>query len=185
MMYSSRKLNNKKVITTACNFWRQMACSFQVYGRTNHFCAKSTRKILFWISRFFFTWPTLTSQAVFSRQFFRPFYEDKGQKTGIFQLSWNFIVFYLVHINWNKIKKVEILVHLTFKVFRYSFSETIPMFFNHLKDDFILVRTLTMTKVNKIFEIDKIWILRDLGLLLKIRHQKLTVWCSANNLSEK
>ena len=53
MMYSSRKLNNKKVITTACNFWRQIACSFQVYGRTNHFCAKSTRKTLFWISRFF------------------------------------------------------------------------------------------------------------------------------------
>ena len=55
MMYSSRKLNNKKVITTACNFWRQIACSFQVYGRTNHhnFCAKSTRKALFWISRFF------------------------------------------------------------------------------------------------------------------------------------
>ena len=41
MMHSSRKLNNKKVITTACNFWRQIACSFQVYVRTNHFCAKS------------------------------------------------------------------------------------------------------------------------------------------------
>ena len=53
MMYSSRKLNNKKVITTACNFWRQIACSFQVYGRTNHFCAMSTRKNLLWISRFF------------------------------------------------------------------------------------------------------------------------------------
>ena len=46
MMYYSRKLNNKKVITTACNFLRQIACSFQVYGRTNHFCAKSTRKNL-------------------------------------------------------------------------------------------------------------------------------------------
>ena len=68
MMYSSRKLINKKVIITACNFWRQIACSFQVYGRTNHFCAKSTRKTLFWISRFF-TWPTLTSQAVFSDNF--------------------------------------------------------------------------------------------------------------------
>ena len=53
MRYSSRKLSNDKVITTACNFWRQIACSFQVYGRTNHFCAKSTRKTLFWISRFF------------------------------------------------------------------------------------------------------------------------------------
>ena len=30
MRYSSRKLSNDKVITTACNFWRQVACSFQV-----------------------------------------------------------------------------------------------------------------------------------------------------------
>ena len=29
-----------------------------------------------------------------------------------------------------------------FKVFRYSFWETIPMLFNHLKSDFILVRSL-------------------------------------------
>ena len=28
------------------------------------------------------------------------------------------------------------------KVFRYSFSETIPMFFNRLKSDFVLVRSL-------------------------------------------
>ena len=32
---------------------------------------------------------------------------------------------------------------------------------------------------------DKIRILRDLELLLKIRHQELKVWCLANNLSEK
>ena len=30
MRYSSRKFTNDKVITTACNFWRQIACSFQV-----------------------------------------------------------------------------------------------------------------------------------------------------------
>ena len=55
MMYFSRKLNNNKVITKVCNFWRQIACSFQVYGHTNHhnFCATSTRKTLFWISGFF------------------------------------------------------------------------------------------------------------------------------------
>ena len=46
------KLNNK-VITTAYYFWRQIACSLQVYGCTNHFCAKSTRKTLFWISLLF------------------------------------------------------------------------------------------------------------------------------------
>ena len=30
MRYSSRKLSHEKVITTAYNFWRQIACSFQV-----------------------------------------------------------------------------------------------------------------------------------------------------------
>ena len=30
MRYSSRKLSHEKVITTACNFWRQIACSFQI-----------------------------------------------------------------------------------------------------------------------------------------------------------
>ena len=30
MRYSSRKLSNDKVITTACIFWRPIACSFQV-----------------------------------------------------------------------------------------------------------------------------------------------------------
>ena len=30
MRYSSRKLSNDKVLTTTCNFWRQIACSFQV-----------------------------------------------------------------------------------------------------------------------------------------------------------
>ena len=34
MRYSSRKLSNDKVITTACNFWRQIACSFQVLSGT-------------------------------------------------------------------------------------------------------------------------------------------------------
>ena len=30
MMYSSRKLSHEKVIARASNFWRQIACSFQV-----------------------------------------------------------------------------------------------------------------------------------------------------------
>ena len=30
MRYFSRKLSNDNVITTACNFWRQISCSFQV-----------------------------------------------------------------------------------------------------------------------------------------------------------
>ena len=68
MMYCSRKLNNKKVIATAPNFWRQIACSFQVYGRTSHFCTKSTRKTVLSFP-LFFTWPTLTLQAVFSDNF--------------------------------------------------------------------------------------------------------------------
>ena len=43
------------------------------------------------------------------------------------------------------------------KVFRYSFWETIPMFFNRPKH----------------FDIDKIRILRDLDLLLNFGHQEL------------
>ena len=88
IMYSSRKLNNnKKVINTACNFWRQIVCSFQVYGCTNHFCAKSTRKTLFWISRFFH--PTnIDVTSCFFRQCFRPLYENKGQKTAIFNCEY-------------------------------------------------------------------------------------------------
>ena len=35
------------------------------------------------------------------------------------------------------------------------------------------------------YEIDKIWILCDLDLLLKIWHQERIVWCLANNLREK
>ena len=105
MMYSSRKLNNKKAITTACNFWRQIACSFQVYGRTNHFCAKSTRKTLFWISRFFHL-TNIDDTRCFFRQFFPPLYEDKGQKTAIFNceylrdtcFNWAETSQYVVHI---------------------------------------------------------------------------------------
>ena len=76
------KINNKKVITTACNFWRQIACSFQVYGRTNHFCAKSTRKTLFWTFRLFSPDQHYVTKCFF-RQFFQPLYEDKGQKITI------------------------------------------------------------------------------------------------------
>ena len=74
MMYSSRKLNNKKVITTACNFWRQIACSFKFYGRTNHFCAKSTRKTLFEFPAFFHLTNIDVTSCIF-RQFFRPLYD--------------------------------------------------------------------------------------------------------------
>ena len=89
MMYSSRKLTNTTVITKACNFWRQTACSFQVYGRTNHhnFCAKSTRKTLFWISHFFHL-TNIEATSCFCPQFFRPLYEDKGQKIAIFNCEY-------------------------------------------------------------------------------------------------
>ena len=68
MMYSSTKLNNKKVITTACNFWRQIACSFQVYGP--------------------FHLTNIDVTSCFFRQIFRPFYEDKGQKIAIFNCEY-------------------------------------------------------------------------------------------------
>ena len=37
---------------------------------------------------------------------------------------------------------IYIAVTHVLKVFRYCFGETIPMFFNHIKSDFILVRSL-------------------------------------------
>ena len=40
MRYSARKLSNEKVITTACNFSRQMAYSFQVMSGNILFLGK-------------------------------------------------------------------------------------------------------------------------------------------------
>ena len=45
MRYSSRKLSNDKVITTACNFWRQIACSVQVISRNMIFLGKKIFEI--------------------------------------------------------------------------------------------------------------------------------------------
>ena len=79
------------------------------------------------------------------------------------------------------------------KVFQYSFSEAIPIFFNHLKSVFSLSDRyniftsnwlwieicenvvlskidITMTTTNKNFEIDTSRILCDLDQLLKIQH---------------
>ena len=84
MMYSSRKLNNKKVITTACNFWRQIACSF--YGRTNHFSSR-LEKLCFEFPAFFHLTNTDVTSCFF-RQFFRPLYEDEGQKIAIFNCEY-------------------------------------------------------------------------------------------------
>ena len=51
--YSSRKLSHEKVITTACNFWRQIACSFQVMSGNILFLGKK----IFEIPPFFQTRP--------------------------------------------------------------------------------------------------------------------------------
>ena len=53
MRYSSRTLSNDKVITTACNFWRQIACSFQVMRGNNLFLGNK----IFEIPPFFQTRP--------------------------------------------------------------------------------------------------------------------------------
>ena len=53
MRYSSRKFTNDKVITTACNFWRQIACSFQVMSGNILFLGNK----LFEIPPFFQTRP--------------------------------------------------------------------------------------------------------------------------------
>ena len=66
---------------------------------------------------------------------------------------------------------------IDFKVFRYSFSEAIPILYNRFKSNFILVWSLyfhqwfiTMTAIKKSFEIDKRLILRHLDQLLKTQH---------------
>ena len=43
--YSSRKLRNEKVITSACNFWRQISCSFQVMSGNIWFLGKKIFEI--------------------------------------------------------------------------------------------------------------------------------------------
>ena len=53
MRYSWKKLSNDKVITTACNFWREIACSFQVMSGNILFLGKK----IFEIPPFFQTRP--------------------------------------------------------------------------------------------------------------------------------
>ena len=53
MRYSSRKLSNDKVITTACNFWGQISCAFQVMSGNILFWGKK----IFEIPPFFQTRP--------------------------------------------------------------------------------------------------------------------------------
>ena len=50
--FSSRKLSNDKIITTACNFWRQIAWSFQVMSGNILFLGNK----IFEIPPFFQTW---------------------------------------------------------------------------------------------------------------------------------
>ena len=60
MWYSSRKLSNEKVISTACKFWRQIACSFQVMSEYILFLAKKCLK-----SRHFFK----PGQGIWAKKF--------------------------------------------------------------------------------------------------------------------
>ena len=96
------------------------------------------------------------------------------------------------------------------KVFRHSFFEHHTDIRFYSPSDFILVLSapwnfqpgwltldwglskfsfkstdITKVTIDKTFEIGKIRILCDLDLLLTIRHQKINVWCIANNLREK
>ena len=86
MRYSSRKLSNEEAITTVCNLWRQIACSFQVKSGNVLLSGKK----IFEISPFFNTWPgdlgkkvhayslrfsspALKPSAHFANPFFPPF----------------------------------------------------------------------------------------------------------------
>ena len=98
----------------------------------------------------FFTWPILTSQAVFSDNFSNRSTKIRAKKqqfliTNIseilasieLKLHSMFIWFILntFHWNWTKIKKVEILVHLTFN---WKASERLPLIYvKHVEADLI------------------------------------------------
>ena len=89
-------------------------------------------------------------------------------------------------------------------MFRYSFSETIPIVLKvilSLSDRYkffasgwlsievcqnaLLSKIDIIMTTTKNFEINKFQIVGDLDLLLKIRYQELEVWCLANNIREK
>ena len=75
MRYSSRKLNNEKVITTTCNFRRQIACTFQV---TNGNISYLGKKKIFEIPPFFQTWPRDLSKK--SSRMLITFFRPEGRK---------------------------------------------------------------------------------------------------------
>ena len=91
MMYSSRKLNNKKVITTAYNFWRQiqlLVFSRFMAAQTTIISAPS-RLDKHWVEfPAFFHLTNIDVTSCFCRQFFRALYEDKGQKIAIFNCEY-------------------------------------------------------------------------------------------------
>ena len=91
MMYSSRKLNNKKVITTAYNFWRQiqlLVFSRFMAAQTTIISAPS-RLDKHWVEfPPFFHLTNIDVTSCFCRQFFRALYEDKGQKIAIFNCEY-------------------------------------------------------------------------------------------------
>ena len=75
MRFSSRRLSNDKVITSACNFWRQIASSFQVMSGNILFLGNKIFEILP-----FFSNPARGSGQKSSRMlitFFRP---EEGNK---------------------------------------------------------------------------------------------------------
>ena len=61
------------------------------------------------------------------------------------RLNWLIWIVHRIFIERERTRKEQALQDFwikIFKVFRYSFSETIPMFFNRLKGDFVPVRSL-------------------------------------------
>ena len=87
IMYSSRKLNNKVITTLSLQLLKTNCLFFP--GLWPHKPPKFLRQVdsKNTVLNFplFFTWPTLTS--IF-QQFFRPLYEDKGQKITIFNFEY-------------------------------------------------------------------------------------------------
>ena len=116
MRYSSRKLSNDKIITTACNFWRQIACSFQVMSGNILFLGNK----IFEIPPFFQTRPgDLGKSSRMLSTFFRPegsLTQHRG-KTSTHAPGWAFPVSFSVTLSSQSLPRASFCVRLVVQLF--------------------------------------------------------------------
>ena len=89
MMYPSRKLNNKVITTTFATFEDKVLVLSRFMAAQNTTISAPSRleKHCFEFPAFFHL-TNIDVTSCFFRQFFRPLYEDKGQKIAIFNCKY-------------------------------------------------------------------------------------------------